>query len=85
MRYLAGDALARELENDLVFSVAHDLGKLDGEVRAALAKPQGKEVVISGDVKSFGDPLFTWTDQGFLATFPAYGTITAKADLSQIH
>jgi hypothetical protein len=85
MRYLAGDALARELENDLVFSVAHDLGKLDDEVRAALAKPQGKEVAISGDVKSFGDPLFTWTDQGFLATFPAYGTITAKADLSQIH
>jgi hypothetical protein len=85
MRYLAGDAVARELEENLVFSVAHDLSKLHDEVKAALAKPQGKDVVISGDVQSFGDPLFTWTDQGFLATFPAYGTITAKADLSAIH
>jgi hypothetical protein len=84
MRYLAGDTLARELEKNLVFSVAHDLGKLHDEVKTALAKPQGNGVVIYGDVKSFGDPLFTWTDTGFLATFPAYGTITARADLSAI-
>jgi hypothetical protein len=84
MRYLAGDAVAHELETSLVFSVARDLSKLHDEVKTALAKPQGKDVVISGDVQSFGDPLFTWTDQGFLATFPAFGTITAKADLSAI-
>ena len=85
MKFLAGDEVAKELEKNLIFGVAKDLDKLDDEVRTALAKPQGKDVIISGDVQSFGDPVFTWTDTGFLATFPAHGTITAKADLSAIH
>jgi hypothetical protein len=85
MRFLAGDAVAKELEKNLVFSVAKDLTKLDDEVRSALARPQGNGVIVSGEVQSFGDPVFTWTDTGFLATFPAHGTITAKADLSAIH
>ena len=84
MRFLAGDEVAKELEKSLVFSVAHDLTKLDEEVRTALAKPEGKGVIVSGTVQSFGDPVFSWTDTGFLATFPAHGTITARADLSAI-
>jgi hypothetical protein len=85
MRFLAGDNVAKELEKNLVFSVAKDLTKLDDEVRASLARPQGKGVIVSGDVQSFGAPVFSWTDTGFLATFPAHGTITARADLSAIH
>jgi hypothetical protein len=85
MRFLAGDEVAKALEKNLIFSVAKDLNKLDDEVRSALAKPEGKGVIVSGDVQSFGDPVFTWTETGFLATFPAHGTITAKADLSAIH
>jgi len=78
MRYLAGDELGKFLETKLVFSVGRDLDKLDAELKTALAKPQGRGVVVSGAVQSFGQPTLTWTQQGFLATFPASGTIKAE-------
>lgn len=77
LRALAGDALAKKLETRLVFDANHDIAKLDTEVRTALAKPQGRGVRIWGDVDSFGAPTLTWTSDGFLATFPAQGTIAA--------
>ena len=79
MRFLAGDELGKLLETKLVFNVGHDIDKLDAELKTALAKPQGRGVVVSGAVQSFGQPTLTWTKDGFLATFPASGTI--RADL----
>ncbi|HEY5338284.1 MAG TPA: DUF4403 family protein [Rhizomicrobium sp.] len=83
MRWLAGDQLAQQIQQHLVFNVAHDMDKLEASVTKALAKPQGKGVVISGQVLSFGAPTLGWTDKGFLALFTARGTVTAKLDLKQ--
>ncbi|HTW34951.1 MAG TPA: DUF4403 family protein [Rhizomicrobium sp.] len=81
MRFLAGDQLGKLLETKLVFNVGHDIDKLDTEVKTALAKPQGRGVVVSGAVQTFGKPSLTWTQEGFLATFPASGTIRADLNL----
>jgi len=80
MKYLAGDQLGKALEKNLVFSVAKDLGKLDDEVKTALAKPQGKGIQIHGTVENFGTPTLSWTETGFLALFPASGTVSASFD-----
>ena len=79
MRFLVGDQLEKFLQTKLVFDVGHDIGRLDAELKTALAKPQGHGVIVSGTVQSFGEPTLTWTKDGFLATFPASGTI--RADL----
>jgi hypothetical protein len=81
MHWLAGDELATQLQQHLVFNVAHDMDKLEASVTKALAKPQGKGVVISGQVTSFGPPTLGWTDKGFLALFTANGTVNASLDL----
>jgi hypothetical protein len=77
MRALAGDQLGAALERKLVFSVARDMQKLAGELQMALAKPKGRGVVVSGTLQSLGTPRLTWTERGFLVTFPAEGTIHA--------
>ncbi|HTQ14890.1 MAG TPA: DUF4403 family protein [Rhizomicrobium sp.] len=84
MKFLAGDELGRALEKNLVFSVATDLDKLDDEVRAALAKPQGKGIQIRGTIDRFGTPTLTWTDTGFLAEFPAEGTVETGLDFENL-
>jgi len=66
-----------------VFDARHDIAKLDNEVKTALAKPQGRGVQISGNIESFRTPQLTWTADGFLATFPAYGTIAANLHLDK--
>ena len=81
MRFLSGDALGKFLETKLVFNVAHDIDRLDAELKTALARPQGRGVTVSGTIQSFGKPTLTWTRDGFLATFPASGTIRADLNL----
>jgi Domain of unknown function (DUF4403) len=81
MRWLAGDQLAQQLQQHLVFNVAHDMDKLEASVKTALAKQQGKDVIISGQVLSFGKPTLGWTDKGFLALFTAQGTVSASLNL----
>ncbi len=81
MRWLANDQLAQQIQQHLVFNVAHDMDKLEASVTKALAKPQGKGVIISGRIESFGRPTLGWTDSGFLALFNAKGTVTATLDL----
>jgi hypothetical protein len=81
MRFVVGDQLEKFLQTKLVFDVGHDIGKLDAELKTALARPQGRGVVVSGTVQSFGQPTLTWTKDGFLATFPASGTIRADLNL----
>jgi uncharacterized protein DUF4403 len=84
MKYLAGGELAKALQQNLTFSVAKDLSKLDDEVKTALAKPQGKGIQIHGDVQDFGTPTLTWTDTGFLAIFPVEGDVSADVDLDSL-
>jgi Domain of unknown function (DUF4403) len=84
MKFLAGDRLGQVLQQNLVFNVAGDLQKLDDEVKTALAKPQGKGVQIWGNIENFGTPTLTWTETGFLAIFPAQGTVSADLNLNEI-
>ena len=77
---LAGGELAKTLEDKLVFKAGTEITKLDNQIREALAKPQGRGVQITGVVQSFGAPSLTWTADGFLATFPASGTIKVDLD-----
>lgn len=81
MRYLAGDQLSKALETKLVYFLGRDLDKLDGELKTALAKPQGRGVTIAGEITAFGAPSLTWTAEGFLATFPAEGRLHADLNL----
>jgi hypothetical protein len=85
MRWLAGDELTRQIQTHLVFNVAHDMDKLEASVTKSLAKPEGKGVIISGQVLSFDPPKLSWTDQGFLALFTAHGTVTATLDAASLH
>jgi hypothetical protein len=80
MRWLAGDELSKTVQQQLVFPVARDIERVDQELRTALARPQGRDVVVTADVQNFGQPSLTWTKDGFLATFPASGTIHAVLD-----
>ena len=80
-RFLAGPALGRDLESRLKFNVAKDLDKLEGQITKAIAKPEGRDVSISGTVRSFGPPSLTWTRDGFLAMFSAQGTVQALAHI----
>ncbi|HEX4532940.1 MAG TPA: DUF4403 family protein, partial [Rhizomicrobium sp.] len=82
MRTLAGDQLGKALEPKLVFNVTKDVDKLQNEIRAALAKPQGHGLVVSGQVDSFGTPTLTWTKDGFLASFSATGSVKTSVDLA---
>ncbi len=81
LRAIESDELDGLVQNNLVFSVAKDLAKLDAELKTALARPQKRGVIITGDITSFGAPTLTWTKDGFLATFPAQGTISADLNL----
>jgi hypothetical protein len=81
MHALAGPELARELETHLHFAVSHDLTKLRDQVTAALAKPEGRDVTISGEVQSFGQPTLHWTKDGFVALFSAQGLVHADLHL----
>jgi len=83
MHWLAGDELAQQLQQHLVFNVAHDMDKLEASVTRALAKPQGKDVVIYGEVQGFGQPSLGWTDKGFLALFTAHGQVHAALNLQK--
>jgi hypothetical protein len=83
MHWLAGDELAQQLQQHLVFNIAHDMEKLEASVTRSLAKPQGKDVVIYGEVQGFGPPALSWTDKGFLALFTAHGQVHAALNLQK--
>jgi len=84
LRALAGDQLGKALETKLVFRVGDEMAKLDDQIRTALAKPQGRGVRIWGNVESFGMPSLAWTNEGFLATFPAQGTISVDLNMKGV-
>ena len=81
VRGIAGDTIAKIVEQHLVFDESRQIAKLKDEVRAALAKPQGKGVAITGQIRSFGDPTLHWTKDGFIALFTANGTLSANLNV----
>lgn len=83
MHWLAGGELAAQLQQHLVFNVAHDMDKLEAGITRALAKPQGKDVILYGTVEGFGTPTLGWTDKGFLALFTAHGQVHAALNLQK--
>ena len=78
MRALAGPELGQALQHHLRFSVARSLDSLRKQVAAGVAKPQGRDVTISGKVESFEAPTLAWTKDGLLARFSASGTVHAE-------
>jgi hypothetical protein len=82
LRGLAGDALAKQIEQHLVFDESGEIAKLKSEIRDALSKPQGKGIAITGHIDAFGDPTLRWTRDGFLALFTASGTLSANLSMA---
>ena len=81
VRALAGDRFATTMQNYLVFDESKEIARLKAQVIAAAAKPEGRDVSISAQVQSFGEPSLTWTADGFLAIFSAKGKVEAKFNL----
>jgi hypothetical protein len=77
MHSLAGPDLGKSMEKGLKFDVGKEIDRMQQQVAAALASPQGRDIVLSGAVDSFGTPSLTWTKDGFLALFSAKGTVRA--------
>lgn len=69
------DQVAGLIERHLVFDERSDILRLEENVRQKLAKPHGKTLSISAEVRAFGAPSFMWMKDGFLAFFPATGTV----------
>ena len=81
MRFIAGPTLGQDLEHRLVFDVSTDVSKLERQIAAALAKPQGRDITIFANVESFGPISLTWTKDGFLASLSAQGSVHASSHL----
>jgi hypothetical protein len=73
LNFFARGLLSTALEQSLVFEEKRQIERLNRQVTAALAKPVGSGLSIAADIESFGDPVFTWTKDGFLASFSARG------------
>jgi len=78
---IAGDEFGKALQAHLVFDEGREIRKLEDNIRAALAKPQGRGVEITGRIDSFGGPTLGWTKDGFIALFTAKGTVSANLDV----
>jgi hypothetical protein len=76
-RAFDNDALGKELAKRLVFPVGKDLARLRAGIRQALARPQGRDITISGEVDRFGPPSLTWDAHAFVALFSAEGKVRA--------
>jgi hypothetical protein len=81
MRGLAGDDLGKAMEKALQFKVGDQIAKVQAQVVASMAKPQGSVVMMSGQVKSFSAPTLSWTRDGFVTTFAAEGSVKAELKL----
>jgi hypothetical protein len=79
MRELAGDDLGKTMEKSLQFKVGDQIAKVEAQVSAVLAHPQGNVVTVSGQVKNYGPVSLSWSRDGFVATMSAEGSV--KADV----
>lgn len=80
-RGIAAHEIRQAIATRLTYDLSKDIAKMRGQIETALAKPQGREVTIKGQVERFADPSLTWTKDGFLATIAAEGRVQAEARL----
>ena len=78
---LAGNEIGKALEQNLVFDESKQISKLKTDIAAALAKPEGRGIALTGKIDSFGEPKVSWTKDGFLALMSAKGTLAAKLSM----
>ncbi len=81
MRGLAGGDLAKAMEQALQFKVGGQIAMVQNQVSAALAKPQGGVVTLSGAVQSYGPVTLSWSKDGFITAFAAEGTVHADVPM----
>ena len=81
MRGLSGDDLGKAMEKALQFKVGDQIAKVQAQVAASLAHPQGSVVTVSGQVQSFSPPTLSWSKDGFVTTFAAEGSVHAELHL----
>jgi hypothetical protein len=81
MRGLAGDDLGKDMEKALQFKLGGQIKQLQAQVSAALAKPQGGPVSVSGTVQDYGPVTLTWSKDGFIAAFSAAGSVHADVHM----
>ena len=76
-RAVASAKIAGAIGHALIFDVSRQIAQEETQIRDQLAMPHGKTFSISAHVESFGVPTFSWTKDGFLASFSATGTMDA--------
>jgi len=81
MSGLAGDDLGKEMEKALQFKAGGQIARLKEQVSAALAKPQGDVVMVSGQVEKYGPVTLSWNKDGLVAFFSVEGSLTAQLRL----
>jgi hypothetical protein len=81
MRAFAPGKLSSIIEQHLVFDESREIDRLEQQVRAELATPQGQALTISARIETFGAPNFAWTRDGFLAFLSADGEIETAFQL----
>lgn len=78
MRGLAGDDLGKAMDKALQFKVGDQIAKVQAQVAATLAHPQGNVVTVSGQVRNYGPVTLSWSRDGFVATMSAEGSVKAE-------
>lgn len=81
LNFFARGLLNAALEHSLVFDEKRQIERLNHQVTDALAHPVGSGLTIAADIQSFGAPVFTWTKDGFLASFSAQGRTRTALNL----
>ncbi len=81
LNLVGGSILSRSLEESLMFDEKRQIEKLNRQITDALAHPVGGTLSIAAEMESFGAPQFTWTKDGFLASFSAEGRTRTTLNL----
>jgi hypothetical protein len=72
-----GSDLTAELQKDLMFDLSDRIAKLRSDIEAAIAKPEGKDLIISGKMETFQASSLNWTKDSFIVSLSAAGTVHA--------
>ena len=81
VKALSGDAIAKVIQPHLVFDESREIAKLKSEIAAAIEKPQGRGIQLTGHIDSFADPAVSWTNTGFVALLRANGTVSTSLNV----
>jgi hypothetical protein len=60
-----------------MFDLSDRIAKLRSDIEAAIAKPEGKDLLISGKMETFQVSSLNWTKDSILVSLSAGGTVHA--------